>query len=81
MIHDYGGRALLIDCGSTDEVIGLANAMRRDAPSGVVDVVAGARTVLVTVSDAEALAAVRAWLAVFPTPPPTPPPPPGAADV
>ncbi len=81
VIHAYGDRALLVECGSPGEVVALATAVRQHELPGVVDIVAGARTVLVTVSDSGALTAVRARLARYSTPPPAPPPTPGAADV
>lgn len=65
-IHDYGDRALLIDCGSTGDVISLAADLRRDALSGVVDIVPGACTILVTVARPGQLSAVRAALAGYP---------------
>lgn len=81
VIHDYGDRALLIDCGSIGEVATLAAALRDDGLPGVVDVVAGARTVLITVARPDDLGSVRTVLAGYPIPPPAPPPAPGAADV
>lgn len=81
MIHEYGDRALLMECGSTGEVVALADAIRRTLVPGVVDVVAGARTVLVTASGSSALAGVRARLAGYSPPPPAPAPAPGAVDV
>ncbi len=81
MIRDYGDRALLIDCGSTGEVATLAAALRRDGLPGVVDVVAGARTVLVTMSGPDAVTLVRALLSGYRTPPPAQHPAPGTADV
>lgn len=86
MIHDpliqnYGDRALLIDCGSTAEAVSLAAAMRRASLAGVLDIVPGARTVLITVSEPTALSSVRRRLDGFPAPPAAPPPEPGAADV
>jgi KipI family sensor histidine kinase inhibitor len=79
--HAYGDRALLIDCESTGQVAALAEALLRDRPPGVVDVVAGARTVLVTVARPEDLGRVRAELAARRMPPPEAPPTPGTADV
>ena len=81
MIHDYGDRALLIDCDSTAEVVALGTALRHEGLPGVVDIVPGARTVLVTVAEADALASVRSRLTGYPIPPPAPPPPPGTADI
>ena len=81
MIHESGDRALLMECGSTGDVVALADAIRRTLVPGVVDVVAGARTVLVTASGSSALAGVRARLAGYSPPPPAPAPAPGAVDV
>ena len=81
MIHEYGDRPLLMGCGSTGEGVALADAIRRTLVPGVVDVVAGARTVLVTASGSSALAGVRARLAGSSPPPPAPAPAPGAVDV
>jgi KipI family sensor histidine kinase inhibitor len=63
MILDYGDRGLLIECGSTAEVLGLAEALRTAAAPGVVDIVPGARTVLVTLTEPTRQSATRAWLA------------------
>jgi KipI family sensor histidine kinase inhibitor len=81
VIHEYGDRALLIDCDSTGEVVTLAAALRHDGLPGVVDIVTGARTVLVTVAEPGALASVRTRLMGFPIPSPAPTPAPGTADV
>ena len=81
MIRDYGDRALLIDCDSTSAVAALAAALREGRLPGVVDIVPGARTVLVTVAEANALASVRTRLTGYPVASPAPPPAPGAADV
>ncbi|MBA4021563.1 MAG: allophanate hydrolase [Gordonia sp.] len=45
---NYGDRALLLEVADTDEVIGWTTAIRDAALPGVVDLVPGARTVLVT---------------------------------
>jgi KipI family sensor histidine kinase inhibitor len=81
VIRNYGDRALLIDCGSTSEVVTLAAALRQDGLPGVVDIVAGARSVLITVTAPGELGFVRTLLAGYSAPPPAPPPAPGAADV
>ena len=81
MIRDYGDRALLIDCDSTSAVAALVAALREGRLPGVVDIVPGARTVLVTVAEANALASVRTRLTGYPVASPAPPPAPGAADV
>jgi len=62
-IHDYGDRALLVECGSTAEVLALTGALRATPPPAVVDIVPGARTVLVTVGDPADLVSARAGLA------------------
>jgi KipI family sensor histidine kinase inhibitor len=46
-VVDYGDRALMVQCGSTTEVLAWADALRDAAIPGVVDVVPAARTVLV----------------------------------
>ncbi|BAX90629.1 5-oxoprolinase subunit B family protein [Mycobacterium shigaense] len=47
VVHDYGDQALLVQCGSTAEVLAWADALRAAALPGVLDVVPAARTVLV----------------------------------
>lgn len=67
-IRDYGDRALLLECGSTGEVLAVAAVVRQAALPGVADIVAGARTVLVTLADGGDQAAVRAHLAAIEVP-------------
>ncbi|MGB9376779.1 MAG: allophanate hydrolase subunit 1 [Mycobacteriales bacterium] len=43
-----GRRALLVEVDDLDTVIGLAAALRRDPPPGVIDMVPAARTLLIT---------------------------------
>jgi KipI family sensor histidine kinase inhibitor len=62
-IRDYGDRALLIECGSTGEVLALAAALRDAHVIGVIDIVPGARTVLVSVSETRHRASVRTAVA------------------
>jgi KipI family sensor histidine kinase inhibitor len=62
-IRDYGDRALLIECASTDEVLACAEVLRAADVTGVTDIVPGARTVLVTVADTTYQAATRTRLA------------------
>lgn len=62
-IHDYGDRALLVECGSTDEVLALAGAVRDASLPDVAEVVPGARSVLVTLTDPERQAPARVLLA------------------
>lgn len=80
-IHDYGDRALLIECGSTDEVLALAGALRTTPPPGVVDIVPGARTVLITLVDPASQAPARARLAGFELPGPAASPQTAPVDV
>ena len=46
-VLDYGDQALLVQCGSTAEVLGWAAALRAASLPGVVEIVPAARTVLV----------------------------------
>jgi KipI family sensor histidine kinase inhibitor len=46
-VFDYGDRALMVQCGSTAEVLAWVDALGAAALPGVVDVVPAARTVLV----------------------------------
>jgi KipI family sensor histidine kinase inhibitor len=43
----YGDRGVLVDCADTDEALRLHAALVADPPAGMLDLVAGARTVLV----------------------------------
>lgn len=47
VVLDYGDQALLVQCGSTAEVLAWADTLRAAALPGVLDIVAAARTVLV----------------------------------
>lgn len=62
VIRDYGDRALLVECDSVDDVLALAAELRAIELPGVADIVPGARTVLVSVTDPRWLAGVRARL-------------------
>jgi KipI family sensor histidine kinase inhibitor len=64
-LHDYGDRAVLAECGGTDEVIQLAAAIAGAAIPGVLDVVPGARTVLVGFADPASCRSGRALLAAL----------------
>lgn len=81
LIRDYGDRALLLECGSTDEVLALAAVLRDDDPPGVSDIVPGARTVLVALTGPERQAAVRSRLAAIAIPPQPEPGGPQRTDV
>ncbi len=74
-ILDYGDRALLIECGCTGEVLALATTLRQAHLPGVIDIVAGARTVLITMSEPGHRAPIRALLGGIHLPPPTETPP------
>jgi KipI family sensor histidine kinase inhibitor len=80
-ILDYGDRALLIECGSAGEVLALAAALREEPLDGVVDIVPGARTVLVSLAEPRHRVPVRDLLARIPVPRPAIPVPGGAAEV
>jgi len=69
-ILDYGDRALLLECGSTDEVLALAAALRAEHVPGVVEIVPGARTLLVTLAGPNWQGAARTRLAGLVIPPP-----------
>jgi KipI family sensor histidine kinase inhibitor len=43
----YGNRGFLVECADTDEALALRTALVADPPTGTIDVVAGACTVLV----------------------------------
>lgn len=47
VVLDYGDQALLVQCGSTAEVLAWADALHAAALPGVLDIVPAARTVLV----------------------------------
>lgn len=59
-----GDAALLAEFGSLDEVLGFYRGALVSRPPGVVDIVPGARTVLVTCSPRD-LGAVRDWLSTI----------------
>ena len=62
-IRDYGDRALLIECSSTTEVLDLAETLRELRLPGVIDIVPGARTVLLDLADPGYQRTSRAQLA------------------
>lgn len=61
-IRDYGDHALLLECQSTDEVLALTAALNREPIAGVLDIVPGARTVLVKLAGARHQSAARQHL-------------------
>ena len=82
MIRDYGDRALLLECGATDEVLAASAAIRDVGLAGVLDVVPAARTVLVTLADPAQQAAARQRLTGLTIDPaPVGAPPDGDVDV
>jgi KipI family sensor histidine kinase inhibitor len=64
-IRDYGDRALLLECDSTSEVLAYAAVLREAGITGVTDIVPGARTVLVTLTDPDRQAPARKRVAEF----------------
>ena len=65
-IRDYGDRALLVECDSTDEVLWLTEVLRSQPRPGVAGVVPGARTVLVEVAAGHAPREIRDTLSAMP---------------
>lgn len=63
MVRDYGDCALLIECASTAEVLALSETLRQAALPDVVDIVPGARTVLVSLAGPGRQGSVRVHLA------------------
>lgn len=59
-IRDYGDRALLVECESTDEALAVTLQVCQAAIPGVVDVVPAARTVLIEVEHPRLQEATRA---------------------
>jgi KipI family sensor histidine kinase inhibitor len=62
-IRDYGDRALLLECASTREVLAVVGALRDAELPGVTDIVPGARTVLVALTEPVHQAPTRTRLA------------------
>lgn len=58
-VVDYGDRALMVQCGSTAEVLAWGDALRAAAIPGVVDIVPAARTVLVKLDGPRCQGAIR----------------------
>jgi KipI family sensor histidine kinase inhibitor len=58
-IFDYGDHALMLQCGSTAEVLAWVDALRGAALRGVVDIVPAARTVLVKLDEPRLQGATR----------------------
>lgn len=61
-IRDYGDRALLVECESTDDALAVTMQVHHAAIPGVVDVVPAARTVLVELAHPRLQAATRRQL-------------------
>jgi KipI family sensor histidine kinase inhibitor len=61
-VLDYGDQALMLQCGSTAEVLAWTEALRAAALAGVIDMVPAARTVLVKLSDPRFQGVVRRTL-------------------
>jgi len=65
----YGDRALLVELGSTERVVGYVDALRADPPPGLADVVPAAETVLVLAAERAVVESLRtALLGVEPLP-------------
>lgn len=62
-VHDYGDEALLLDVADTAAALAWTAAIREAELSGVLDIVPGARTVLITLAGPQRQAAVRQRLA------------------
>jgi KipI family sensor histidine kinase inhibitor len=58
-VFDYGDQALMLQCGSTAEVLAWVDALRDAALPGVVDIVPAARTVLVKLDNPRFQGVVR----------------------
>ena len=63
MIRDYGDRALLLECESTDEVLALTAALNEARIPGVLDIVPASRTVLLELAAPRDLTPTRQVLA------------------
>ncbi|MDR0837551.1 MAG: carboxyltransferase domain-containing protein [Propionibacteriaceae bacterium] len=62
-VLSVGESALLVECASLDEVMGLNARLGVERPAGVVDIVPAARTVLVVSTDSAVATSLRPWLA------------------
>jgi KipI family sensor histidine kinase inhibitor len=69
-----GDAGLLFEVDGLPEVLALADAVRAAPPSGVLDIVPAARTVLLTLAPRTDLAAVRQAVLALPVEPGAPPP-------
>jgi len=65
-VLDYGDQALMLECGSTADVLAWAAALRAAALPGVVDIVPAARTVLVKLDGPRYQGVTRQRLRKFP---------------
>jgi KipI family sensor histidine kinase inhibitor len=63
VIRDYGDRALLLECESTDEVLALTAALNEARIPGVLDIVPASRTVLLELANPRHLTPTRQVLA------------------
>jgi KipI family sensor histidine kinase inhibitor len=59
MVLDYGDQALMVQCGSTAEVLAWTAALRAAEWPGVIDIVPAARTVLVKLDGANCQTLIR----------------------
>jgi len=65
-VLDYGDRALMVQCGSTAEVLAWADALRAAALPGVIDIVPAACTVLVKLDGPRSQGVIRQRLRKMP---------------
>ncbi len=68
-IRAYGDRALLIECGSTADVLAFTEAVSGASLRGLTDIVPGARTVLVRFTEPDFVAPARRLLGGVAVPP------------
>jgi KipI family sensor histidine kinase inhibitor len=80
-VLDYGDQALLLEFGSTDEVLVWAQALRRADLLGVLDIVPASRTVLLKLASARYREPTRQRVAKLPVDLDTATAPPARADV
>lgn len=73
IIRPMGPCAVLVECGSTAQVLGLHSLLRQRAFPGVVDIVPAAETVLISCASPLVLPAIRRWLKTVRIPTQLPP--------
>lgn len=81
VVLDYGDQALLVQCGSTAEVLAWVDTLRAAALPGVLDIVPAARTVLVKLDGPRYQGVVHHRLRKLRVAPDSPPAGPRSADI